>query len=367
MIKVLGVINHNNLGGAQKAMSKLKASYESDAKVTFDIVYLYQAKGSEHTASNGAILTKNATILKYVIAPFKLFRYLKYSNPDVIISFLPLSNIIAPICGWLAGVEKRIISHRNPVSSYNKLLKTLDRYTGSSFLVSKIVCNSNAVKTSIFQYPKAYKSKVTIINNCVEPFSNSSPSEFIVNLAKEYSDSINIVTVGRLATQKNYEFALEVLSELPQAVLHIAGHGELFDSLDKLGTELGVRKRVNFLGNVGHLDIQHLLQFCDMYLQTSTFEGQSNSLLEAICAKCVIVSSDIPPQREVLVSTDGALQAGVLVSLDLSAKQWAKEINKLLGDEVKMESLRKAAGLRSLDFSIESYSNEFKKVFFENG
>jgi len=366
MIKVFGVINHNNLGGAQKAMSKLKASYEFDAEVSFDIVYLYQAKGSEHTALNGVILTKNATVLKYVIAPFKLFRYLKKSNPDVIVSFLPLSNITAPICGWLAGIGKRIISHRNPVSSYNKLLKSLDRYTGNSFFVSKIICNSNSVKTSVFKYPKAYQSKVTIINNCVEPFSESSPSELIVNLEREYSEFTNIVTVGRLAVQKNYEFALEVLKELPQAALHIAGHGDLFDSLDKLARDLGVRKRVNFLGSVGHLDIQHLLKFCDIYLQTSTFEGQSNSLLEAICAKCVIVSSDIPPQREVLVSNDGALQAGVLISLDVSAKQWAKEINKLLDDEVERESLRKAAGLRSLDFSIESYSNEFKKVFFEN-
>jgi glycosyltransferase involved in cell wall biosynthesis len=94
----------------------------------------------------------------------------------------------------------------------------------------------------------------------------------------------------------------------------------------------------------------------DCYVQCSLYEGQSNSLLEAIASSCFVVSSDIPPQREVL--TDGDLRlCGVL--LPLNESNWCQVFEQMSRKEIEIAYFKRLALSRSKDFSVKSMADGF--------
>ena len=73
--------------------------------------------------------------------------------------------------------------------------------------------------------------------------------------------------------------------------------------------------RIHFLGALPHRRVMDLLRAADGFVQTSLFEGQSNSTLEAMHEGLPIISSDITMQRETLCGENGE-PAALLIALD---------------------------------------------------
>jgi glycosyltransferase involved in cell wall biosynthesis len=78
---------------------------------------------------------------------------------------------------------------------------------------------------------------------------------------------------------------------------------------------MGAEDRIHFLGSLPHRRVVDLLRAGDGFVQTSLFEGQSNSTLEAMHEGLPIICSDIPMQRETLCDEEGNA-AALLVPLD---------------------------------------------------
>lgn len=362
-MKIVGVINHDNTGGAQKALEKLKLAFSSFEDVEFEIIYLYEYFCRERVMGNGTILVQGKIhpIVKHAKVILRLIKYFRANKTDAIVCFLPYANIVGAICGFLAGVKVRVISHRNPVDTYNSLLRKIDRFVGTTSIYSKVVCNSIAVKTSLKSYSKEYLGKTNVINNSISFVFDKQTPRLIEKLASSYQNSLKIVAVGRLSEQKNYYFAFQVIKNLDNSVFIIAGHGELEDELRSEATRLGISERVVFLGNISNIEIQYLLKMSDVYLQTSLYEGQSNSLLEALNAGCLIFSSDIPPQREVIVNESGNY-AGFLFELD-DPKKWAKSIIDVVNNEAEVKQYRQKALVRAREFSPSKTADAYLQLF----
>jgi glycosyltransferase involved in cell wall biosynthesis len=113
------------------------------------------------------------------------------------------------------------------------------------------------------------------------------------------------------------------------------------------------------LGEVKRGDVPDLLAAADIFLQTSIYEGQSNSILEALHARVPIVAHDIPEQRETLVEADGSL-AGVLVPMD-NLEAWLAAIERLRSDPALVESTRKTASRRAQLFCYEAMIAGFER------
>ena len=81
--------------------------------------------------------------------------------------------------------------------------------------------------------------------------------------------------VGRFMSQKNHTFLLDVFAEVSKrdslAHLVLLGDGELMDAMKEKASNLGIKDRVTFVGNVGNANEWY--QAFDCFVLPSVWEG----------------------------------------------------------------------------------------------
>jgi glycosyltransferase involved in cell wall biosynthesis len=195
-------------------------------------------------------------------------------------------------------------------------MRWADRVAGTLPIYQRIICVSNGVKDSFARYPARYRRKLSVVHNGINwPGFAESRTEARASFGVAEKTFL-IVTLGRLEKQKNYGFLLEVLAGVADVRLMIAGSGSLLGDLQATATALGVKDRVEFLGNLDRAGVIRLLRAADCFVQTSLFEGQSNAVLEAMHAGLPIVVSDLPEQRETVIDEETRADGGLIVPLD---------------------------------------------------
>jgi glycosyltransferase involved in cell wall biosynthesis len=135
-------------------------------------------------------------------------------------------------------------------------------------------------------------------------------------------DELVIGHIGRFNKQKNHEFLIDifklVVEKRPDAVLVMAGEGNLKPQIEKKVADLGLSSNVRFLGV--RSDIANLMQGLDLFLFPSLFEGLPVVLVEAQAAglKCLI-SDSITKETNITERIEFA-------SLGESPEEWANKI-----------------------------------------
>src|SRR5438034_7923218 len=151
-------------------------------------------------------------------------------------------------------------------------------------------------------------------------------------------DEPYLLFVGRLAPEKGLRVLLDAFSilhnDMKELRLIIAGPDELglWGALKIQAQELGISKRVSYLGTVSEPNKYRLFASARAFILTSATEGLSVSLLEALaCGTPAIIStgSNLPE-----VETEGA---GRVVKP--SATLFAEAIREMLQDDVSRETM----------------------------
>jgi 1,2-diacylglycerol 3-alpha-glucosyltransferase len=155
-------------------------------------------------------------------------------------------------------------------------------------------------------------------------------------------DRPTIVTVSRLAAEKNIGFLLEVawalVAEFPTLMFIIAGEGPDVDRLKQRAAALCLENNVLFVGN---LDRRTRLLDCykagDVFVFASPTETQGLVLLEAMALGVPIVSTAVMGTATVLKGTRSARVSGPNVS------EFAEHVAELLRSPVKRQMLSAAS------------------------
>lgn len=146
----------------------------------------------------------------------------------------------------------------------------------------------------------------------------------------------HIVVVGRLSVEKNHADFLNGLAisikNLPEPVYALfLGDGPLMNDLRRLARKLGLKDNVHFAGH--RSNPYPAIRRASALVVSSTHEGQSLVLLEALTLGTPVVSTNIPGPASVL---NGG-QFGLLV--DVSPEGMAEAIENIVHEKVKPAAL----------------------------
>jgi glycosyltransferase involved in cell wall biosynthesis len=304
------------------------------------------------------------TALEYLSTYLQLVNWLRAARPDAVIGFLPLGNVMGLSAAALAGIGTRIASQRSPGTTFSAPMRLFDRILGSCGAYSAVVCVSTAVRDSFERYPDAYRSRLSVVNNGIEWTQSamdraSARASFAIP-----ADMPLFVATGRFTAQKNYSLMVRAAAATSRIRLAIAGDGPQRREMQELAAVLRANDRIHFLGNLTRTRVCDLLRAADAFVQSSLYEGQSNSTLEAMHEGLPIICSDIVMQRET-VCEEGAEPVALLVPLD-DFQGWTKALALVRDDRTLSERLgRSARALVERRFTLQKMIDGFERVLLD--
>lgn len=248
---------------------------------------------------------------------FRLRKLMKKHPDAVYIAMLPYETIYTYIASL--GLPCRVInSVRNDPSSMRKKIDVLIK----KFVyprADRIVFQTEEARN---YFPDKVRKKGVVIPN---PISGCLPERFEGERKRE------IVTVGRMAEQKNYPLLLNAYAEIhrkyPDWKLKIFGEGELKEEIYRLCKRLEIVDAVEFCGFVENPAEQ--IRKSGMFVLSSDYEGISNAMLEAMAIGLPCICTDCPAGGARMMIRDH--ENGILVPVR-NEKRLAEAMEELIGN-----------------------------------
>lgn len=170
----------------------------------------------------------------------------------------------------------------------------------------------------------------------------------------------NIVTIGRMTSQKGHEFLLaaipQIVRELPHARFTWIGDGPLRAELEEKVVRLGVDRYITFTG-LRH-DVPAMLQEMDLFVLPSVYEGLPTVVLESMASAVPVIGTDIPGTREII--RDG--ENGWLVPPG-DPQRLAAAIIRAAHSPAERVRVVKAALNSLAEFSIENAAEKYTELY----
>ena len=182
-------------------------------------------------------------------------------------------------------------------------------------------------------FPKSLRDKMVVIPNPI--------SDEFLELEVDPTVSDTVVMVGRLVEQKNHIMMLKAVSLLRDqgriVKVLIYGDGDLRQDISNEIKQAGLSDICKLMGSTE--DVPSVFSKAGVYVLTSRYEGQPNSLLEAMASGLPCISTDCPTGPSDFIS-DG--ENGYLVSID-DVPTLAERVGELLASP----SLRSRLGINA--------------------
>jgi glycosyltransferase involved in cell wall biosynthesis len=363
--KIVGIISFMNPAGAQEALMRLMTQLRLRGHDT-EIWFLY-AKSSCYRGQPGVRVLLDRprlTPLGAIRLFLRLLALMRKVKPDAVVGFLPLAAVVGLAAAMIAGVRTRIASQRSPGPTFGGLLRRLDRLAGARGVYSRIVCVSESVRQSFAGYPPPYCARLSVVNNGIAWVPSVLDRPAARASFSVPADYPLLVATGRFVPQKNYDLMVRAMATTPRLRLAIAGDGPLFAGCRGLAGDLGADDRIHFLGALPHDRVADLLRAADGFVQTSLFEGQSNSTLEAMHEGLPIVCSDIPMQRETVCEETGEPAARLVALEDFEG--WRDALLALRDDPMAAAAMgARGRALVQRRFTLARMIDGFENVILE--
>ena len=224
---------------------------------------------------------------------FRLARFLREHKVTIVHTHNPGPHIYGLLAAWLAGVPVRVHTrHGRNFPDDKKRVWTNRILSWGTDMIVPVSDDAGLVATNI---ERINPKKIHRIWNGID-----------INLYTPQHDPVAgplvIGTVARLSPEKDQGTMLaafrHVLEEIPDARLILVGDGPCAMKLHEEAAKLGMNGHVDFLGQCSN--IPEVLKGMSVFTLSSTTEGLSMTLLEAMAAGLPIVATDVGGNRELL-------------------------------------------------------------------
>ena len=302
------------LGGAQK-MQVVLAQMVQDMDV--DLTVLVLEDRSRGTKLPNMLKALNVDVHHYP-APkllnlpraWKLYKFLRQGNFDLVHTNLTHANIVGVFVAWLAGIPA-VAGIRNAFYVQHRFYAI--RSMLESFTLNVMADGIMAVgkATAEAQQARFPEKPIVAIPSSValpKPISAEERIRSRAVLASNLDQPV-IITVGNLIEQKGFADLIDgfsiVQQTYPEAQLAIVGDGELKEELQAQIESLELTDKVKLVGR--REDVTNLLAASDIFVSSSHWEGLSNAILEAMAAGLPMVATAVADTPNVVVHGTGLL------------------------------------------------------------
>ncbi len=288
---------------------------------------------------------ENSPVIRHSI-PHNIFKnikqlvsILKSNQIEVLFNYLTLPNILGSYAGKIAHTPKIYNGIRNSELPHWKLIA--ERYVHNHWSTKTIFNCYSGAKNLLAKGFQACRYEV--IPNC---FADIHP--LIVRKEKGIKD---IITVGRFVEQKDYLTAIKAIAKLhtirQDFRFHIVGYGRLEEDIRRWIQKYNLGQKTIFY--IKPSNVYELLKNADIYLSTSTFEGTSNSIMEAMNFSLPIVCTLVGDNDHLVYNKKNGYTHSIGSDNEIAAS-----LNRLLGSL----NLRNNYGKVSNQILREHFSSE---------
>ena len=230
-----------------------------------------------------------------------LRRALRALQPDVVVSFIDQSNVVALLASVGTGMPVIVSERTDPRQSQSgRMWSLLTRLTYP--LARSLVVQTSEIAAHYADW--RLRSVATIPNPVYPPPVPDGADRS--GLRTPY-----VLAVSRLSHEKGIDLLLaafaDVAPRFPEWSLVIAGSGPERQTLEAQALELGISGRCDFLGEVG--DVASVMKDASVFVLPSRTEGFPNALCEAMACGIASIATDYPsgPRHIVRDGVDGVL------------------------------------------------------------
>ena len=193
----------------------------------------------------------------------------------------------------------------------------------------------------------------------LEPFLHADGKS--LRKEKGWQDETVLISVGRLAPEKNWDTLLRAFAKVstahPDVRFVLIGDGSARQSLEDLASELNVGDRVTFTGALPFAEIPRYLKAADVFAFASVTETQGLVTIEAMAAGLPVVAVDGPGTRDIVEHG----KQGFLVENDPEAL--AKGLVKLLADPQRVKRFSTQALKKAKTFDANQLGKQMLSVY----
>lgn len=298
-LTLLHCIQNMGSGGAERQLT-LIARAQARRGHTVHVALVPEGPNLERLANSGAqvhaLPRRNYHHPAFMADLHRVFRRV---NPNVVHSWLSQMDVFA---GLVACWDRRplVLMEQNSAGAYQENFKqtVLRPFVGR--FAQAIVANSE-MGLKYWRRRVSRHTKLAVVRNglAIEEI-DAAPATDLTDLGIPREMPL-VLFVGRLVDQKNLGLLVEAMAlvvERMPATLLICGEGPNRPALTEQVRSLGLKDRVIMPGY--RTDVLGLMKRADVFVNPSLYEGQPNTVVEAMACGCPLVVSDIPEHREFL-------------------------------------------------------------------
>ncbi|MBN1868079.1 glycosyltransferase [Candidatus Sumerlaeota bacterium] len=237
----------------------------------------------------------------------RLHRLIRETQPDVVHSFLFVSNVLGSLAARRAGVRSCVSSRGRMGIEWDANFFHRLTQRRADRRIDRILCKTEAMRREIAEHERVPIDKIEVIPNGVDTlhfaFEPDGRAEARRRLAQEFgipAEGPLVLAVSNLKPIKNHATLVEAAEILtrrsPTVQIAIVGQGESAEDLREIVRTRKLDRTVHLPGH--SRDVRVWMRAADVFAAASLSEGMPNALLEAMAMGVAPVLSDIPGHRE---------------------------------------------------------------------
>ncbi len=296
--RVTFLIESLGIGGAERVVSNLATAFDGNGWAVDVVVTRETGPMEEKLPDSVAVRSLDS---RRTLASFRpLVAYLRERRPDVLIANMTHINVIAALATRFARVGTSLV-----VVEHSMLSDRIERMDGRKELATAklaryvypwadvIVAVSDGLADDVASVTGINRSAITTIYNPIVTDEITDRANEPVDLPAFADDVPVVVSVGRLEVRKDVPTLLRAFQRVlkhRECRLVICGDGPKRADIEELANALKIDEHVTFAGWVDN-PYKYMRQ-ADVFALSSTVEGLSNVLVEALAVGCPVVSTD---------------------------------------------------------------------------